>query len=349
MQLHNLTVAVIGGAGFIGSHLVDQLADQRRGNQIIVFDNFSTGTPDNVKGSGARVIRGDVRNLKALEEALGGVDVVFHLAAHCVRLSLVDPVTNHDVNATGTLNALMAARQNGVKRFIYCSSSEVYGNAVDSLGGSQGGLLGEGSPKIPTTIYGASKLLGENYTLAYHQTYDLPGTVVRPFNTYGPRSHVFGPYGEVIPRFTVLVKAGQPPTVFGDGRQTRDFTYVEDTAVGLIACAESDALLGDSVNLAHGEEVSVLQIANMICEIVGTEITPKHLPDRPGDIRRLGADVRKLRSLIRVEAPTPIREGLARYVRWLDSCALDYADVARRLTEKNWIESPESGLDPLYN
>src|SRR5262249_33321733 len=146
-----------------------------------------------------------------------------HLATNCVRLSLVDPLTNHEVNATGTLNTLLAASKQKVSKYVYCSSSEVYG---DIAGRTHGHVLSEYSAKLPTTVYGASKLVGEHYTLAFHQTHGLPSMIVRPFNTYGPRSHVAGPYGEVIPRFTMMIRAGKQPTIFGDGKQTRDFTYV---------------------------------------------------------------------------------------------------------------------------
>jgi UDP-glucose 4-epimerase len=340
IQVRNMKVVVTGGAGFIGSHLVDQLV--ARGNRVTVVDDFSSGELANLAAhDGSRaveIVRADVRDLAAMERAFQGADLAFHLATNCVRLSLTDPLTNHDVNASGTLNTLLAAKKGGARRYVYCSSSEVYGNIAATLA-ETGKLLAEDSPKLPTTIYGASKLVGEHYTLAFHQTHGLPALVVRPFNAYGPRSHVDGPYGEVIPRFAALIRAGKAPVVFGDGSQTRDFTYVEDTAAGLIAAAEQDELLGDSVNLAHGQEVSVLELIQLLSELEGREVKPKFIEDRPGDIRRLGADNRKANRLLGQHARVPIREGLKRYLAWLDRQKIDYARVAAALTDRNWEQA----------
>jgi UDP-glucose 4-epimerase len=336
MRFQGLAVAVTGGAGFIGSHLVDQL--MTRGCRVVVIDNFATGRQENLaqhRSSDLKIVRADVRDLAAMRENLRGIEWVFHLATHCVRLSLEDPGTNHDVNATGTLNVLRAAKEAGVKRLVYCSSSEVYGNASATSGGIS---LNEESPKNPTTIYGASKLVGELYTLSFHQTYGLPCMVVRPFNAYGPRSHLQGAEGEVIPRFAVWIKAGLQPVIFGSGQQTRDFTYVEDTAAGIVAAATNEKLLGDTVNLAHGEEVSVLTLARILSKLNGTKFEPKFVDDRPGDILRLGADVGKARRLLGEVATTPIQNGLERYLKWLDSQNLDYAAIAKALTERNWME-----------
>jgi UDP-glucose 4-epimerase len=331
VRIAGLRVVVTGGAGFIGSHLVSQLLATR--NQVVVLDDFSSGRRENLDASRAlEVVAGDVRDLSLLQRVMAGAQVVFHLAVRCVRLSLDEPGENHEVNASGTLNALRAARGAGVQRFVYCSSSEVYGD-VQRLGDAG---LSEDSPKEPTTIYGASKLAGELYTLAYQKTYGLPACVVRPFNAYGPRAHYEGAFGEVIPRFALWISAGLPPVIFGDGTQTRDFTFVEDTAAGLLAAAECDELLGDSLNLAHGEEIAIDTIARLICELRGVTYAPKRIAARPGDIQRLGATPAKSRRLLGELAPTPIREGLRRYLRWLDAQRLDYRALADALEEQNW-------------
>lgn len=340
MELKYRRIVVTGGAGFIGSHLVDQLV--KLGKEVVVFDNFASGSPENLiqhKGNAqVQVIEGDVCNAGAVNQAFKRADLVFHLATNCVRLSLTDPKTNHDVNATGTLNTLMAAKDCGVKRFVYCSSSEVYGNAAVH-GNAEGMVLKEDSEKLPTTVYGASKLVGEHYTLAYHQTYGLPSMVVRPFNAYGPRSHIVGPYGEVIPRFAVMIRGGKAPLIFGDGEQTRDFTYVEDTAAGLIASASCDKLLGDSLNLARGAEVSIRTIAELLCKLEKASFQPKYTADRPGDIRRLGADVSKSKKILPKLPETSIEQGLKRYLAWLDGQKLDYRNLAEQLVEKNWKQA----------
>ncbi len=345
LTLKGKRVAVTGGAGFIGSHLVDLLLSL--GKEVVVFDNFATGSRKNLESHQSNkrltIVDGDVRDVPSLERAFAKVDVVFHLATHCVRLSLVDPVTNHEVNATGTLNCLMAAKKCGVGRFIYCSSSEVYGNAALTLG-SEGGLLNEESPKFPSTVYGSSKLVGEHYTLAFQQTHGLPAIVARPFNAYGPRSHLNGAYGEVIPRFSVWLKAHIAPVIFGDGNQTRDFTYVCDTAAGLIACADQDELLGGSVNLARGEEVSVRHLTDTLCRLTRTRAKPRFEADRPGDIRRLAADTSKARALFPGLFPTTLEQGLTKYLEWLDGQKIDYVTAAKALIDQNWTETPQAKI-----
>jgi UDP-glucose 4-epimerase len=309
MRIAGKRVVVTGGAGFIGSHLVEELAVD---NEVTVLDDFSVGSETNLArvSSRIRVIRTDVSEGTHLIEAIAGAHVIFHLAVVCLRVSISDPMRNHLVNDLGTLNLLLAARDSQLERFVYVSSSEVYGDAIDRR-------LSEDHPLRPTTPYGASKLAGEAYSLSFMRTYGLPVTVVRPFNAYGPRSHVEGASGEVIPKFVARAMAGLPLVIFGDGAQTRDYTWVQDTVRGIRAAAECDRLLGNPVNIAHGEAVQINRLAQLIQQIIGTRVPIQHLPPRPGDVRRQEADTRRSRMFLGFTADTGIEEGLARYIDWV--------------------------------
>ena len=256
-------VLVTGGAGFIGSHLVDALA--ARGDHVTVVDNLSVGVRDNLAHHDPAQVElhvADVLDAPRMNALVEGVDIVFHLATQCVRLSLFEPELVHRVNTEGTLRMLMAAAAAGVGRFVYVSSSEAFGSA-------QTVPMAEDHPFDPTTIYGASKLAGEHYTTAFHRTHGLEHVIVRPFNTYGPREHFEGAYGEVIPKFVVRAMNGKRPIIFGDGKQTRDFTFVEDTVRGMLLAAESTGLNGRSVNVARGVEVTITEIARLVLEACG--------------------------------------------------------------------------------
>jgi len=325
-------VLVTGGAGFIGSNLVDALVAQSA-DDIIVLDDFSSGSRANVahhsERDRIRIVEADIRDAHRVRDSMRGVDVVYHLAVQCLRVSIGDQHLVHSVNATGTLNLLIAAREAGVSRFVYCSSSEVYGTALRAP-------MDEEHPLVPTTPYGASKLAGEAYARSFQLTYGLPVVVVRPFNTYGAREHFEGAYGEVIPKFTVRALNGAPLVVFGDGEQTRDFTEVQDTVRGIILAATSDAAVGGVVNIARGEEVSVNEIARLVLEAVGGGGTIQHADPRPGDVRRHFADTRKARELLGFEARTGIREGIGRYVEWLRGSTDDVREMLSREVLFNW-------------
>jgi UDP-glucose 4-epimerase len=327
MRLEGKRVLVTGGAGFIGSHLVDALADCR----VRVLDDFSTGKADNVPDRpGLEVVRGDVREAQVVARALDGVQVVFHLACRGVRHSLGNPVENHEVNAHGTLVVLGAARRAGVERFVHVSSSEVYGTARQVP-------MDEDHPCLPETVYGAAKLAGEAYARAYHRTYGLPAVVVRPFNNFGPRSHHEGDSGEVIPRFVLWALNGQPCRVFGDGHQTRDFIYVEDTAHWLRQAAECDAAVGQTVNLGSGQETSVRELAALAAEeTTGTPRTPLFLPPRIGDVRRHLAGVERARELFGFYVRVPVREGVRRLVAHFRARPEGVAALVGEVPEINW-------------
>jgi UDP-glucose 4-epimerase len=306
-------VVVTGGAGFIGSHVMDRLVAV--GASAVALDDLSVGLEENLAGAiagGAELIVGDIRDEDTMNEVLDGADVVIHMACDNLRASLGNPRKTHEVNGTGTLVTALAAVRHGVKRFVYVSTSESYGSAIQHP-------MPETHPLMPTTVYGASKAYGELCSQACMRTYGLPVTVIRPFNSYGPREHATGNSAEVIPKFVGRLSAGLPPVIFGDGSQTRDFTWVEETAVGIVAVTECDALVGEAVNVAHGEEVTIKEIYELLREIMDSDVEAEIGDARPGDVARHWADTTKARELAGYEAKIPIREGLERYVAWAAS------------------------------
>ena len=255
---------------------------------------------------------------------------VLHLACLGVRHSIHSPLESHDVNATATLRLLEASRQCGVKRLIYVSSSEIYGTARTVP-------MTEQHPAWPMTVYGAAKLAGERYTEAYFRTYKLATTVIRPFNAFGPRSHHEGDCGEVIPKFMLRALAGKPLIVHGDGTQTRDFTYVADTARGILLTATSDAAIGETINLGQGREISINELALEIGAATGrNDLEIRHGSPRPGDVLRLFADSSKAAALVGFEPKITLREGLMRLRGWYASSGLDPDQLLADEVEMNW-------------
>lgn len=331
MKLKNKKILVTGGAGFIGSHLVDELV---KNNKVIVIDNFSIGNEKNLKFSkksgNLKIIRGDITNLPTVKKAMSDIDIVFHLAALGVRESINNPFPVHQVNSLGTLNLLFVARKNNIEKFIHISSSEVYGTASFVP-------MDENHPLNPETIYGASKLSGEMYALSYFRTYGLPTTVIRPFNTYGPRSHFEGPYGEVIPRFTIRAINNLPPIIFGNGKQTRDFTYVDDTVEGIIKASQNDKLIGESLNIALGEERSINEVARIILRTLGkANLKIVYQEVRPGDVKRHFADIKKAKKFLKFNARTPLEKGIVKYTDWLRTEKVDVKQALKQINERNW-------------
>jgi UDP-glucose 4-epimerase len=330
MYQQSKTILVTGGAGFIGSHLVDVL----RGVKIRVLDDFSTGSRANLDGhtgSDLECIQGDIRDPLLVDRAMRDVDIVFHLACRGVRHSIGNPKESHDVNASGTLELLRAARTHRVKRFIHVSSSEVYGTARQAP-------MDENHTCFPETVYGAAKLAGEAYARAYFRTYGLPVVIVRPFNNFGPRSHFEGESGEVIPRFCVWALNGKAPVIFGDGSQTRDFLYVEDTAHWLRKISESDQAIGQTINLGSGVEVSVRQLAEVIYELAGrTDILPRYTEKRPGDVERLIANTGLAQSLFGFCPRISLRDGIGRLLTSLKQKSEVPASFLADMQERNWV------------
>jgi UDP-glucose 4-epimerase len=312
MNVSGKRILITGASGFIGSHLSDRLSEE---NQLLLIDDFSIGPRENLAGledqTNVRIVAADIRDRERMLALFRGIDIVIHMAISCLRTSIGDPVLSHDVNAGGTLNVLMAAREAGVERFVYVSSSEVYGTA-------QTVPMSESHPCHPTTVYGASKLAGELYALAYWRTYGLPVSVVRPFNTYGPREPYAGARAEVIPRFALQLEAGRSPVVYGDGSQTRDFTFVADTVSGIAAAAGCDALVGEVVNVAYGREASIANIAERLGRVTGhSDIPIAYSEPRPGDVDRHFACIEKAKRLFDFTPQTDLETGLALTVEWL--------------------------------
>src|SRR5690242_4194267 len=247
---------VTGGAGFIGSHLVRALL--QKGHEVRVLDNYSTGKQENIEGLPVEVIEGDVRDYFLVQHAVQDVDYVFHLAALAsVGRSIRDPLTTHSVNETGTLTVLEGARKAGVKRVVYAASSSAYGNSP---------LLPkcETAKPEPASPYAVSKLTGEHYCRVYWETFDLPTACVRYFNVFGPRQDPQSEYAAVIPRFIDAALNGRQPVIYGDGKQSRDFTYVENAVQATVLAASAPQAAGQVINAACGERRSLLDVIEML-------------------------------------------------------------------------------------
>ncbi|MGJ7442280.1 dTDP-glucose 4,6-dehydratase [Aquipuribacter sp. MA13-6] len=337
--LSGATVLVTGGAGFIGSHVVDRLlADDVRA--VRVLDNLVNGSAENLAHHSGDprldLVVADLRHDETRERVTAGCDVVLHLACLGVRHSLHDPMENHGVNAEGTLLLLESARRAEVGRLVYVSTSEVFGTA-------QYAPMDEVHPTWPETVYGGSKLAGEAYARAYHRTHGMDTVVVRPFNTYGPRSHYEGDSGEVLPRTVVRVLAGERPLVYGDGEQTRDLMFVTDTAALLTRIASADGVAGTTINLGSGSEVSVLQMCDAVASAAGRpDLTPVHLEPRPGDVRRLIGDPTLARRLTGLVPEVSFQEGVVELVEWIRSRPQTPAELLARVSDRNWLVAQET-------
>jgi UDP-glucose 4-epimerase len=301
------TVLVTGGAGFIGSSLVRLLVE--RGDAVRVYDDLSTGSRENLEGTGAEIVEGDVRDVEALRSAAGGCDVVFHLAAGTgVIPSVEDPFSDFDLNARGTLCALWAAREAGARRFVFSSSNAPLGAGAYPAS--------EDKPIAPLSPYGAGKAAGEAYCSAFHGSYGLEAVAVRFSNAYGPRS---AHKGNVIPLFIRRLLAGEELVVYGDGSQTRDFVYVSDLAAGLVLAAEAGGAGGETFQLASGVETSVNDLIALLGEVSGKEPRVRWEPPRTGEIMRNYSRIDKAREGLGYSPATELRDGLRRTYEWFAS------------------------------
>jgi nucleoside-diphosphate-sugar epimerase len=302
---------VTGGAGFIGSHIVEALV--KRGSRVRVLDNFTTGKKENIAPFLERIelIEGDIREFETCRKAVQGVDYVLHQAAlPSVPRSLKDPILVNEVNVTGTLNLLWASHSAKVRRLVFASSSSVYGD-TQKLPQQEGR---EGRPLSP---YALSKLIGEKYCQLFYKVYGLETISLRYFNIFGPRQDPSSQYAAVIPLFVTRIFSGERPRIFGDGEQSRDFTYVENAMEANLRAAEAPAAaLGGAFNIACGEPTTVNAVVDEINRFAGTSIESIHVDPRPGDIRHSFADIGRARSILRFDPKIRFRVGLETTVAW---------------------------------
>jgi len=306
--MKNRRVVITGGAGFIGSNLAHRLATE---NIVIIVDDLSTGRVKNIAGlidkENVMVIQSSILDIHLLEQALNSVDFVFHQAAiPSIPRSVHDPLSTNEVNITGTLNVLIAARDNNVRKVIFASSSSVYGDTPTL-------------PKVedmtpnPQSPYALTKLVGEYYCHIFHQIYHMPTICLRYFNIYGPWQNPDSQYAAVIPRFISRVSQNEPPIIYGNGRQTRDLTFVRDAVEANILAAESN--VSGIFNIGRGENIAINQLTELVIRIVGSNKKPVHEERRPGDIRHSLADITKAKAL-GYEPEYDLETGLRETMRW---------------------------------
>jgi nucleoside-diphosphate-sugar epimerase len=307
------TVLVTGGAGFIGSNLVDRLV--REGYRVGILDNFSTGEISNLNNGDiekgrVQVHRGDITDYQFVRAVVKDYEAIYHEAAlPSVARSIEDPILVNNVNVTGTLNLLKAAVDLKVKKFVYASSSSVYGESaklpkVETMG------------SLPVSPYGASKLAAENYCRVFAKVYGLQTVCLRYFNVYGPRQK-YGHYSGVIPIFIARLVNDLPPVIFGDGGQLRDFTYVEDVVEANVLALKRDVSGGEVLNIASGGTTSINELAALLAKLMSKpQILPEHAAERPGDIRASHADISKARAVLGYEPKFVPAQGLPTVIKW---------------------------------
>ena len=299
---------VTGGAGFIGSNIVDALV--RRGDRVRVLDNLSTGNPANLAGVRSQIefIEGDVVDPAVVGRAVEGVDCIFHEAALAsVPASVESPLASHAACATGVVNVLDSARKAGVRRVIYAASSSAYGDTPTSA-------KRETDLPAPISPYAAAKLAGEMYCQAFAATYGLETVSLRYFNVFGPRQDPASPYSAVIPLFITALLEGRRPILYGDGKQSRDFVYIANVVRGNLLAADAPGVSGRVINMADGRSTSLLTLLELLNRFLGTDVRPELKPARVGDVRESMADITRARSLLGYEPEVDFEEGLRRSI-----------------------------------
>ena len=311
---------VTGGAGFIGSHITAALL--KAGDRVRILDNFSTGREENLRDLQKKyprhleVLRGDLRDSEACTRAVSEMDFVFHQAAlGSVPRSIEDPRTTQEVNIGGTLNILQAARQGGVQRVVYASSSSIYGDQPSS--GTAVQAKKETMVPNPLSPYAVSKVVGEYYCRIFSRVYGLPAVSLRYFNVYGPRQDPGSEYAAVIPRFVTALLAGKAPTIYGDGKQSRDFTYVDNVVQANLKACQAPGVEGEAFNVALGRNYDLLQLLEILQRLTGVQQAPVFDPPRPGDPRHSKADIRRAKVGLGYRPQTGFQAGLKKTVAWM--------------------------------
>jgi nucleoside-diphosphate-sugar epimerase len=311
-----MCVLITGGSGFIGSHLVEALL--RTEAVVRVLDNLSTGRRENLQEVLQRtadprrmaLIEGDITDRQTVQEAMRGVDYVLHQAAlPSVPRSVKDPIGSNRVNVEGTLNILTAARDAGVKRIVYASSSSVYGDSPTLP-------KREDMPTDPRSPYAVSKLAGEAYCRAFTKVYGVETVSLRYFNVFGPRQDPSSPYAAVVPRFIEALLQRRPPVIFGDGKQSRDFTFIANVVQANLLAMQAPGVAGEVFNIACGESVDLLTVLDLLAELSGHAIEPEFQAPRAGDIRHSWADISKAQRLLGYRPVATFREGLQQTVAY---------------------------------
>jgi nucleoside-diphosphate-sugar epimerase len=301
---------VTGGAGFIGSHIVERLV--RDGESVRVLDNFATGHRKNIAPFADKIelIEGDLRKKADCTRACAGVEIIFHEGAvPSVPVSVEDPVTSHDANINGTFNVLMAARDAGVQRVIFAASSSAYGDQPELP-------KRETARPAPLSPYAVNKLVGEYYLSVFNKCWGLETISLRYFNVFGPRQDPKSQYAAAIPAFVTAIMRGESPTIYGDGEQTRDFTYIDNVVHANLLAAKAPRLAGEVVNIACGERVSVNQIIGEINSLLGKNVPSRHVAERAGDVKHSLADITLAREIIGFEPIVNFADGLQLAIDW---------------------------------
>ena len=301
---------ITGGAGFIGSNLCDELL--KRGKKVRVIDNLSTGKMENLSKVIKEIefIQGDLRNIDDLRKAVKGVDTVFHIGAiPSVTRSVKDPITSNEANVDGTLNLLVASKEAGVRRLVYSGSSSAYGDKIELLKSE------ELSP-APLSPYAVSKLTGEYYCSVFSKLYGIETVVLRYFNVFGPRQDPSSPYSGVISIFIRQMISGEKPTVYGDGEQSRDFTFVKNVVNANIAASEKPGISGSLINVACGMRITLNELINELNIILGTNLQPIYFEPRAGDIKHSLADISRANKLLDYSPEVSFSDGLNKTVEW---------------------------------